>query len=166
MRHRHAVVEFHVRPLPPDLLAIGNTRKGSGAAARLVRDEMLDARNYSLFDDTVYILEKSASLGYRNYILSNNFPELDEVVRGLELAEYFDGSIISAKVGYENPGKKFFTCALRLAAIRKSACGRGQSGSGYRRRSERGHETVLVHNSSDCGADHVFDTLSEIAVIL
>lgn len=46
--------------------------------SRDIKSEILNPENYHLYGDTVCILEKSVKLGYRNYILSNNYPELEE----------------------------------------------------------------------------------------
>lgn len=145
----------------------GIPEKDAERAALRVRDMLLDARNYSLCDGAVFILEKSGKLGYKNYILSNNFPELASVADALGLSGYFDGFIISAKVGYDKPRKEIFEFALRLAGSPEKRLMVGDSPEAdIQGGRAAGMETVLVHKTADCGADHVFGGLSEIAGIL
>jgi putative hydrolase of the HAD superfamily len=72
-------------------------------AALRVKSEILNAENYRLYEDAVLILEACVKAGYVNYILSNNFPELPDVIGRLGLSEHFAGYIVSAGVGYEKP---------------------------------------------------------------
>jgi putative hydrolase of the HAD superfamily len=54
-------------------------------------DQIKDYRNYTPYVDSESTLCKCKELGYKNYILSNNFPELPFVIKGLRLSEYFNG---------------------------------------------------------------------------
>ena len=96
-------------------LKLGVEKEEAGQAARKVRGYILDSANYVVYDDAFSTLEKCAALGYKNYILSNNYPELEEIVEKLGFSPYFDGIIVSGKIGYDKPRKELFDYALNLA---------------------------------------------------
>ena len=91
----------------------GIPRSEADRIARLVKPEILRTENYTLYDDAVPILETCVKRGYRNVIVSNNYPELQEVMAGLDLSRYFEDFIISGKVGYDKPRKEIFVIALQ-----------------------------------------------------
>lgn len=72
------------------------------------KDEYLRIDAWHLFEDTICNLEYSHLQGYSNAILSNHTPELEELVEGLGIRNYFEIVITSGKVGYEKPHPKFF----------------------------------------------------------
>ena len=49
------------------------------------RELILDVSKYHLYDDTIETLSCGRALGYQNYILSNNYPELRQTMRALSL---------------------------------------------------------------------------------
>jgi HAD superfamily hydrolase (TIGR01549 family) len=94
---------------------LGIPEEGADALSRRVRPEILCTGNYTLYDDAVPILETSLKRGYRNIIVSNNYPELQDVMTGLHLSDYFEDFIVSGKVGYDKPRKEIFDIALQRA---------------------------------------------------
>ena len=76
---------------------------------------ILSSDCYTLFDDAPIILEYCRNLGYRNYILSNNYPELPRAIEKLGLAEFFSDYIISGNIGFEKPRPEIFHYALGVA---------------------------------------------------
>ena len=67
------------------------------------RQQILDSGNYTLYDDAVPVLKRCIDMGYKNYILSNNYPELSSVAKELGLSTYISGYFVSSLIGYEKP---------------------------------------------------------------
>lgn len=80
-----------------------------------VRGIVLDPRSYRVRADAAATLAVCAYKGYRNYLLSNNFPELEEVLERLWLRRFFAGCVVSTAVGVNKPDVKIFRIAERVA---------------------------------------------------
>jgi putative hydrolase of the HAD superfamily len=79
-----------------------------------VRTRFLDAaRGWHVFEDAPAALERCRQGGWRNVILSNHVPELDELVQRLGLSELVERTFSSARTGYEKPHREAFLGALR-----------------------------------------------------
>jgi putative hydrolase of the HAD superfamily len=78
----------------------------------VIRDDILDACRYSVFDDVVLVLERLNRSGWRHVMVSNHVPELDEIVAALGIGEFFHAVLTSAIVGYEKPHARMFEAAL------------------------------------------------------
>ncbi len=122
--------------------------------------------DYVIYDDTKFVLEKCVQLGYKNFLLSNNFPELDVFVEDLGLLEYFSGLIISSHVGYEKPRKELFEYAKQLANCNSGIMIGDNPIADILGGKNNGLKTILVHNQSPSDADVTFDSLKEILTIL
>ncbi len=83
-------------------------------AAR-VRDIVLAKESYRVRPEAAGALAVCAYKGWRNYILSNNFPELEEVVKRLGLGQFFSGYVVSALVGANKPDARIFRAAEKTA---------------------------------------------------
>lgn len=83
--------------------------------AGLFRETYFCSDNFIPYDDTMDALAVCRARGYRNVILSNHVPELDEILAGLPFAALIDGTVNSARVGYEKPHPMIFTHARRIA---------------------------------------------------
>jgi putative hydrolase of the HAD superfamily len=83
-----------------------------GAFGDLRRD-ILDAGSYVVFDDVVPALTRAGASGWRNVMVSNHVPELEALVRDLELSHLFESIVCSGIVGYEKPHPRLFDEALR-----------------------------------------------------
>lgn len=84
-------------------------------AARRVRDIVLDKNLYHVRMDAAAVLAVCAYKGYRNYILTNNFPEWESLFGQLGLRQFFSGIIVSGAVGACKPDEKIFRIAERVA---------------------------------------------------
>lgn len=87
-------------------------RAGINAA---VRKKLLRPQTHILRPGTLPALRVCQRMGFRQYLLSNNFPELWQVAVGLEINEYFAGCTVSGMVGYEKPRREIFEIARRQA---------------------------------------------------
>ena len=76
-----------------------------------IRKIIKRTENYTIYDDTIITLSKVKEMGHVNVILSNNYPDLGEVLKNLGLIEYFDGMVVSAVEGYDKPRKELFNIA-------------------------------------------------------
>src|SRR5215467_5321114 len=68
-----------------------------------IRDDILDARRYSVFSDVFPVLDQLHRRGWRQMIVSNHVPELRQIVDGLGIGSFFHVVVSSAVVGYEKP---------------------------------------------------------------
>ncbi len=135
--------------------------------SELLREEILDPSLYTLYEDTIEVLKQCKELGFENYILSNNFPELYSIIEQLGLTVYFKDYIVSANVGYEKPRKELFEYALKLAGNPENCYMIGdnpvadiQGGKAV------GMKTILVHREGVYDVDYHCKELSEIPEIL
>jgi putative hydrolase of the HAD superfamily len=78
----------------------------------VIRDDILDASRYPLFDDVVPVLERLHRSGWRHIMVSNHVPELEAIVAALGIGEFFHAVLTSAIVGYEKPHACMFEAAL------------------------------------------------------
>lgn len=80
-----------------------------------VRPYLVDPINNTLQSDTIEVLQELSKRGYKHYLVSNNYPELDEVMDKLQLTKYFEKMVISARIGYDKPRKEIFEYARKIA---------------------------------------------------
>jgi putative hydrolase of the HAD superfamily len=92
---------------------VGIESEASRKLARLARERYVDHTcGWQLFDDTLPVLERLRSEGWRHAILSNHVPELPALVTGLGLSPLLGCVLSSAVTGYEKPNPKAFELAL------------------------------------------------------
>ena len=132
-----------------------------------IKSNILNIDSYSLCENSAVVLNECIKMGYDNYILSNNFPELPEIIKGLGLADYFIDYIVSANVGYEKPRAEIFQYALSIAdypdicyMIGDNPIADIQGGKSV------GMKTILVHKEEIFNADYLCKSLSEIPALL
>ena len=131
------------------------------------RAEILDYRTYTVYYDAVEVLYKCSAMGFDNYVLSNNFPELREVAHGLGLTEHIRDFFISSNIGYEKPRPEIFRYAIQAANSPETCFMIGDNPvADIQGGKKAGMTTVLVHNSGDYEADYLCKTLSEIPALL
>ena len=95
--------------------AVGVAPDRAVELAALVRARYADPRvGWRLFDDTVPALSRLRERGWRNAVLSNHIPELEQLVTGLGLDPLVETVLCSAVTGYEKPHPEAFAAALRL----------------------------------------------------
>ena len=90
-------------------------RRDLDTITQRVRQKIVDASRYQVYDDVVPTLESLAAEGWRHLIVSNHIPELDQVVAQLGLDGFFTEVVSSARIGYEKPHPEIFRHALRAA---------------------------------------------------
>lgn len=124
--------------------------------------------DYVLYEDAKRILQLAKEKGYRNYILSNNFPELQERVMQLGLESYVEGCFLSSEIGYEKPRKEIFSYALAKTGNPSLCFMVGDNPvADIRGAGAVGMKTILVHGKKpDAGADWNLCSLIEIAGVI
>ena len=137
----------------------------------MIRPYVVDSKNHRLHDDALEVLEELKNRGYKNYMLSNNFPELPEIANKMGLDEYFDGYVVSALVGYDKPRKELFEYARNLAGNPSECIMIGDNPvDDIRGAKNAGFRTILVndrhpeYNGDYC--DYICKTLSDILDVI
>lgn len=88
--------------------SFGPDGEAKNAIVKATRRNIVDPKQYSLFPDVVPALSLLRDRGWRHVILSNNYPDLEAVVAGIGIGEYFDGIYTSALIGYEKPRPEIY----------------------------------------------------------
>ncbi len=134
---------------------------------KIFKSRILDHEIYTLYADARMVLEHCKIIGYKNYILSYNFPELPLVVEKLGISEYFTDYIISSNVGYEKPRAELFYHALGVANFPKECYMIGDNQiADIQGAKAVGMKTILVHKNNVSDADFICENLSEIPALL
>lgn len=144
-------------------LTLGAPDTAAVRAARSTRDILLLSENYELYDDTLPVLRKFSEMGFSQYIVSNNHPDLRKVLADLDLAPCFAGVIVSGEIGFDKPRKEIYECALQRAGYPNICFMIGDNpvadGEGAQK---AGITPLLVHLTEPCDFP-AFETLSEAA---
>lgn len=85
-----------------------------------VFEQFRQAELWRVFDDVVPTLTELKQRGFRLGVISNFDSRLDDVLRGCELAEFFDSVHISTRVGAAKPDPVIFDAALAHHRIEAS----------------------------------------------
>ena len=142
---------------------LGISAAVAGQAARNVRAWVLRRENYPLYEDALGTLAALKVAGCKQFLLSNNYPELPEIAHALGLGTWLDGVIVSALAGYDKPRPELF-------AMAKSRCPEADAYvmigdnpiADVQGGRDAGMRTVLVHRGFYPSADVCFDNLRDI----
>lgn len=85
--------------------------------AREMNEAYRDPSNWKVFDDALPCLKELKRSRLRLGIVSNWSSHLENLIRGLSMAPYFDEVVSSADVGYRKPNPMIFTIALERLGI-------------------------------------------------
>lgn len=119
--------------------------------------------NYKLYDDTEETLKKCIEMGYKNYLITNNYPEIINVLKQMDIAQYFQDFIVSSHIGYEKPRGEFFDYARKTANNPDIVCVIGDNPvADIKGGNDAGFTTFAVHECKDSDADYYLENLSEI----
>lgn len=145
-----------------DYISLGIDENTARKAAQLVRKNIKNAKNYTLYADSIQALDKSIQKGHTNVILSNNYPDLDEVLKKLDLINFFDNIIISANYGYDKPRKEIFDIAKALYPNQDYIMVGDNINADIVGGKNSDMKTVLVHKGYNSNADYCADNLIDI----
>lgn len=131
------------------------------------REQILSGKSYVLFDDAKDVLAQCMEMGYQNYVISNNYPELTEIIYTFDLAPYFTEYFVSANLGYEKPRQEIFQYALEAAGNPGICYMIGDNSEADILGGKAvGMKTILVHHDDRYEEDFNCKTLTEILKIL
>lgn len=147
-------------------VSLGFAEEIADVMSKKVREFIKEKENYILYEDTISVLEKVNSLNCKNIILSNNYPDLYDVLEKLQLAHYFDDFVISANVGYDKPRKEIFEYAKGLYPNAEYYMIGDSIKADITGGKNAGMTTILVHKPFNEIADYCFDTLMPICKLL
>jgi putative hydrolase of the HAD superfamily len=93
-------------------------------AEELSNDYIRESPNKTkLFPGTIESLEYLKSKGYRLFLLTNGFVEVQKVkIRESKLESFFERMITSEEAGYQKPHEKIFEFALKIVNAEKADC--------------------------------------------
>ncbi len=147
--------------------SFGLPEEASARVSRSVRKYILTPHFYHLYPDTISVLEECRRLGWKNHLLSNNYPEVPAMVEKLGLSPYLDGITVSALVGKEKPSPELFAIARKEAGFPEIAVMIGDNPKAdIEGGKAAGMKTILVHRKAPVCADAACASLSEIPAIL
>lgn len=138
-------------------------------AARRVRDLVQDPGQYQVRKEAPGALMACAYKGYKNYILTNNFPEWEKLLDGLNLRQYFAGVVNSGVVGVCKPDPHIFRKAEEVAKFpariwmvgdNPIADIQGAKGAGW------GAIHITKPGAPHSGADYMVQSLDEVPKVL
>ena len=123
---------------------------------------------YKLYDDAKDILAYCKNKGYDNYILSNNFPEIVQVIKNFGLDKYITDYFLSSNIGYEKPRVEIFQYAVKQTNEPKVCYMVGDNPiADIKGGKVAGLKTILVHKTSnDEYADYICQNLSDIKTVI
>ncbi|MDL2252948.1 HAD family hydrolase [Ruminococcaceae bacterium OttesenSCG-928-I18] len=147
----------------------GFTKEQAETLAPKLREKVLQPSRYQLYPDALSTLRELKDRGYRQFLLSNNYPELGHLAEALGLSPYLEGVVVSAEVGYDKPRIEIFEKAWEQAGKPVQSW---MVGDNYEDDIEGAHRagftTVYVHSGHrECpAADHCVEHLSEVPPLL
>lgn len=150
-----------------DYIHLGVQSDIAEKAVNLIRDIIKSKSNYKLYSDAIATLKSVVEKGHKNVILSNNYPDLSDVIKALDLDKYFDKIIVSANIGYDKPRPEIFEYAKNLYPNYNDFIMIGDNPNADIVGGKNANmKTVLVHNEKNNSADYCFNDLKSILDIL
>ena len=143
-------------------IAVGVDSAVADMAVKKIRKIIKKKENYNLYIDVINTLVVLREKGIMNVILSNNYPDLEEVICELNIREYFNDIIVSAKEGYDKPRREIFDIAKNKYPNSKYYMVGDSVSSDIVGGNKAGMKTILVHKGYNELADYCFDDLSSI----
>lgn len=154
--------DFMINKISKDYISLGVPAETAETAAKKVPVMIKNSENYIVYDDTVQTLTKSIACGNKNVVLSNNFPDLADVIKALGFAEYFDDIIVSACIGYDKPRNEIFAYVKSRYPNEQYIMVGDSVTADIAGGNQAGMKTILVHNGFASHADLCVDSLSDI----
>lgn len=159
--------EFMLRRFSAVYQALGVEKAEADFISTKIRQFILDSDNYELYEDTIAALQYCKDRGYHNYLVSNNYPELPQMMDALKLSPYFEDTIISSKVGFDKPRKEIFEIAKKRAAPHTVRFMIGDNPvADIEGAKQAGLSAILVHGRKECSKEYVFEQLMDITKVL
>lgn len=135
-------------------------------AAGNVRGRLVRAENYALYEDVIPTLKALKEMGHTNSMISNNYPELTQVMAGLGILEYIENPTISGREGYDKPRRELYDIAKSRFPGQKYYMVGDNPVADIQGSKQAGMTAILVHNGACAEADYCLDALAPITDIL
>jgi len=103
-------------------IELGIQKNKSEKISKGIKKEYMDITKWHIYDDTVKTLEKLINKNNINIILSNHIPELEEIVKGLGLDNYFIKIYSSGNIGYEKPNSEIYKYVINDLNLNPNDC--------------------------------------------
>ncbi len=132
----------------------------------IYQERITKHNDYVLYEDASFTLCECVKKGYKNYLLSNNFPELLHFIKEFEIDIYFTDFIVSSHIGYEKPRAEIFAYAKAKANAKSGIMVGDNPIADIIGAKNAGLKTVFVHKDIVSQADYHFSSLKEILNIL
>jgi putative hydrolase of the HAD superfamily len=157
-----------VRPvLASAVHKVGYESAESCRVAELAQEYILNHETYILYDDTIPVLRELSRKGWRHFILSNNFPELPDIVARMCFSDLVEECITSGLVGFEKPNRGIFEYALDRAGQPEKVCMVGDNITADVSGAEAvGIPAILVHTEVTENPRYFAEDLYEVARII
>ena len=148
----------------------GFSQEEAETLAPKLRGEVLQPRRYQLYPDALSTMQALQHRGYRQFLLSNNYPELEELADALGLSPYLEGVVVSACVGFDKPRREIFDHARHLAGSPVDCWMVGDNpADDIEGAKKAGFTTVFAHvdgRGIPPAADHSIENLAELLTLL
>ena len=158
--------EFMEKHFCESYIKCGIDPKIAGEAAKTVRSMVKQKSRYTLYEGAADTLRAIKEQGAVNILVSNNYPDLGEVLEQLDLVGYFDDVVLSAVVGYNKPHKKLFDSAKAKYPNAEFYMIGDNINADILGGKQNGMKTVLVHKGFSEHADYCFDELKSVLRLL
>lgn len=130
------------------------------------RKQLIQPDNVRFYPDVRPQLQRLSQMGFRNIVLSNHLPELDEIIAAHGYSDLFEQCISSACYGYEKPRPELFALARRLAGNPKECWMIGdQPVADIQGGKNAGFHTILLRGKKSNQADFCCNDLYELEQI-
>ncbi len=131
------------------------------------KSAMICKNTYTLYEDAKEVLSTLKKRGWVHYILSNNYPELSQIVENFGISDMFEEVIVSSNVGFEKPRQELYAYALARANHPENAYMIGDNPiADIKGGNAAGLKTVLVHREDSDEANYICKTLTELLDIV
>ncbi len=135
--------------------------------ASKMREKILQPHRYTLYDDALPTLKELCRRGYQSHILSNNFPELEQIVTALGMRPYMGQVLVSGLIGYEKPRAEIFALAKSLSQKEQPVWMIGDNPrDDIQGAAQHGFVTVCPHGVPAEHAHHNIQNLGDILELL
>ena len=158
--------EFMEKHFTKSYIKCGVAPETAEIASKKVHSLIRQTSRYTLYHDAVETLQEVRARGAINLLLSNNYPDLDEVIEELGLTPYFDDMIISGKVGYNKPRREIFELAKQKFPDAEYYMIGDNLTADILGGKQSGMTTVLVHKGFSDQADYCFDNLISVLSLI
>ncbi len=154
--------EFMNNHIYNSYIALGVKKEVADIAIKKVHKIIKRIDNYKLYDDAIETLKELKNKGVINVLLSNNYPDLNDILVQLDLVQYFDSIVISAVEGYDKPRKELFDIAKNKYNNAEFYMVGDNVNADIAGGNNADMTTILVHKGYSEKADYCFDDLHSV----